>query len=417
MSLKLGPHSVNPPIGNEDCGIVRTIAKKNCGILLFAGSIAANSTNNFPWIDTSTDGTTAVELSVYGPQVLGLITILQTDDPSEVVLTSATSTFQLPVVTQMQASSLAAYSYNIQAVITARYWRLQVQNGATAQVVTIRYTAGNNGVVITGTLPLYNSVIDAFTSTLVGVAPLSGITATDGIVAVSQACNLGGTNNTVGAASVANGFVTSASGTAYVMARTPAIFKGGQGGIAAGAFSIWQPQLTKKVRAMKYMIEVAEDATITSGPLPINIGFRFGLAQSLAATFANTRSQMFDYTHRVVLPAAVLATSFDGYVSPWIDLGNGVVSSVAGQSLFCGIQVPATTGAVTPTWTLATTGQWEAGCCAFTTLNGKGAFRLVNAYNLTAGVASAASAAVGNGWETSSLSLRAPRTLPPALRR
>lgn len=127
---------------------------------------------------------------------------------------------------------------------------------------------------------------------------------------------------------------------------------------------------------MRYAIDIAEDATISSGPLPVNIGFRFGLCNSLSATFVGARSTMFDYTHRVVLPANVLATSFDGYTTPWIDLGNGVIPTVAAQPLYCGIQAVQTTSAVTPTWTLATSGQWEAGCAAFTTTSGTGAFRL-----------------------------------------
>ena len=373
MSLKISPNSTLPPVGNEPAIITRNIVRKNTYTILNA-ALAASVVYTSPWQDTQGSGDTVCSLSIFNTAAI-TYTIQGCDDPA---IFAAASTFTIDA-----ASTTVATSVRRSFLIPTRYWRITFTNAASVNVMNIIATVSNAGM-------LYG----ANSSTYLPVTIGSG-NAGDGVTVVGLQNNAG----SLLPLEVANGFITSAtaSGSNYSCARTPAIFKGGQGGIAAGAFNIWQPQLTKKVRAMKYMIEVAEDATITSGPLPINIGFRFGLAQSLATTFAPTRSGIFDYTHRVVLPASALATSFDGYVSPWIDLGNGVVSSVAGQSLFCGIQVPATTGAVTPTWTLATTGQWEAGCCAFTTLNGKGAFRLVNAYNLTAGVASAASTAVGNG--------------------
>jgi hypothetical protein len=158
-----------------------------------------------------------------------------------------------------------------------------------------------------------------------------------------------------------------------VALRTPSVFRGSQFS-AAGANVVWMPPSTKKVRLMKYKIEVSADATITGGAAPINLQW----AQQLGTVVGSLLpySSELPYTHRLVVPSAA-QSSFLGYDSGWIDLGNGALSPTAGRALQMGIQVPQSTAAIaSPTWTIASN-QWEAATVGFKTSGNTGAFKLV----------------------------------------
>ena len=187
----------------------------------------------------------------------------------------------------------------------------------------------------------------------------------------------------------ATGPVSPTGTTSSAVIRTPNVWRGSQFS-AAGQNNIWVPPATKKVRLMNYQIEVGEDATLSGGPLPINLSFCEKLGTSTGATLAYPG---FGYTHRLVIPAAVLATSYDGYISNWINLGNGQLLTTAGAALQMGIMVPQTTGAVNPTWTIASN-QWEAATVGFKTNGNTGNFKLIQQTNAVASAASVALPAV-----------------------
>lgn len=245
--------------------------------------------------------------------------------------------------------------------------------------VRVRLTANT----LTGTV-LNNWVV----TTTAAITPAA---TTNGIVSVDANTAVGIIDPVSSPAILGVGsFVVSATPTtsAWNAVRTPNVFRGAQFD-GTGANVIWTPALTKKVRLMRYFIEVGEDATITSGPLPINLAFsqQLGTATGAKLTFNNA----FGYTHRMVLPAAVLATSFDGYVSGWIDLGNGVLLDTAGRALTMGIQVPQGTGAITsPAWAISSN-QWESATVGFKTNGTYGNARLIQQNN---GVASSSSVAL-----------------------
>lgn len=157
--------------------------------------------------------------------------------------------------------------------------------------------------------------------------------------------------------------------------RTPAVYRGAQFS-GAGQNIIWKPQTGKKFRLMKYKIEVSEDATLSGGPLPINLSFSTGQATSLGAPGFTNFFQP-GYSHRLVVPATVLATSGALYDSGFIDLGNGVLPNAADSALTMGIQIPQTTAAVNPVWTLPSSQQWEAVSIGIKSNANAGQFRLV----------------------------------------
>lgn len=378
-------------LGTETAPVVRPLQVKNCSILtttsLAANGVFTSASGSGPsgWFDSAVTGDTFVSaksLSNVASAASGFV-IQMSDDPTNAGLTQS-----------LAFGSTGANSiFTLNTVINSRYWRIVYTNGATIQAsFELSVVSGPFGV---GLLGQGQSQSAGFSNNLTPVNAIQNNVVADGSTSNGFVNNAG----VVSAVQMVNGFLTGnpSSGANYTAARTPNIFKGGQGGSSAGAFSVWQPQLAKKARAMKYQIEIAEDAAITSGA-PVNIGFRFGLPRSLAATFVGARTMMFDYTHRVLIPSAAIATSFDGYVSGWIDLGNGVIGNdVAGRSLFCGLMVPAPASPVTPAWTLATTGQWEAGCVAFTTAGNKGIFRLVQYSASSSAVATVSTGALGFG--------------------
>lgn len=179
--------------------------------------------------------------------------------------------------------------------------------------------------------------------------------------------------------------------------RTPAIYRGAQFS-GAGQNIIWKPQTGKKFRLMKYKIEVSEDATLSGGPLPINLSFSTQQAASLGSQSILNFFQP-GYSHRLVVPATVLATSGALYDSGFIDLGNGLLPNAADSALIMGIQIPQTTAAVNPVWALPSSQQWEAVSVGFKTSANAGQFRFVqsNGNDGTTSVATALAApAKGN---------------------
>jgi hypothetical protein len=114
------------------------------------------------------------------------------------------------------------------------------------------------------------------------------------------------------------------------------------------------------------------------------LGFSQGLGTASAAKLSY--SGLF-FHHRVVLPAAVLATSGELYATDWTDLGNGFINDTAGTPITMGIQVAQSTAAVNPTWTIASN-QWECATIGFKTTGNYGAFKLLQQTNGAAGSSS-----------------------------
>jgi hypothetical protein len=240
--------------------------------------------------------------------------------------------------------------------------------------------------IFTNNPPTINARLTWMASTSTG--PLQpditdGLATTDAVTIVGVNCQAITESGSTRSALAVGSILSTGSSTAGVMQRTPNIFRGAQFS-AAGANVVWMPPSTKKVRLMKYKIEVSADATITGGAAPINLQW----AQQLGAANASflPYGTLLPYTHRVVVPSAA-QSSFLGYDSGWIDLGNGVLGPTAGRALQMGIQVPQSTAAITsPTWAIASN-QWEAATVGFKTNSNTGNFRLVQ-QNVVGNVAS-----------------------------
>lgn len=181
------------------------------------------------------------------------------------------------------------------------------------------------------------------------------------------------------------------NGASWDRPRTPTIFQGAL--VVAGVTTVWQPTLGKKTRLMRYKLELAEDATYASAVTPITLAWNWALPTTTGSTIPIQPCSQ----HRVVVPTTVLATSGVLWDSDWIDWGNGYLAGTASIALQLGINTIQSKGALTPTFGLSASEQWEAGTIGFQTVGALGGAVLRQQTNSgTSGVIAAASYLGGN---------------------
>ena len=361
---------------------VRTTGRKYTG-LLYTGAMAANQLWVSPWFDTNITGATGVTVACFANQNGGNngFIVFGTNDIGSTAI-GGTNETTLGSAPASQANTIASMYVNI----PTRYWRFYYLNGSTAATeVNLWYTEFSMPVYMAG-ISVNGSVSSVTLPTMLisqsGAAGLDGnyignmVNSSASPCALQVAPTLQGGGNNAGLGQ---------------NQRTPVIYRGGQIS-AAGQTILWAPQNGKKVRLMKYKLEVAEDATITSGPLPVGVALGFAAAASGGAS-AITSAFGPNYVHRFVAPSAVLATSGSLYDSGWIDLGNGLLPNSANTALVGALMVPQSTSAINPTWTIATN-QWEAATIGFKTLSNNGFYQHIQAVG-NSGTAAAVAATLG----------------------
>jgi hypothetical protein len=373
----LSPATNTAPAGSEYAPVIRPILRKGAAVL-YTGPLAASQVYTTQWFDTTQTGDAFVQTCSYANQIGVTLIIQGTDDP-------ANANMAITIGNLLNANGTQTPVANavnpVSANIFTRYWRIQYTNGATAaSTFELTYT----------TQPVFNAGLFTNYNTNAGKNPTT--VQTPGSNLLNSLVTIGSTSNSTGIGDAAVsatclGMMQSGTGTAipsitgtmgllyngasWDRQRTPTTFRGSQFN-AAGQNLIWQPQTGKKAHLMKYKIEAGEDCTITSGPLPVNVSFWYGIG-----TANNLLTSVpFAYTHRFVVPSSVLTTSFNGYDSGWIDLGNGNLAANASVPLYAGLMVPQSTSAVNPSWTIASN-QWEAITVGFKTTGALGMFKLI----------------------------------------
>lgn len=367
------------------CPDVRAAARKYCGVV-YNGPLAANAPFTGPWIDTQQTGGIYLILNIFTTQAFAINnTILQgAEDPSNPFSVRS-------IITATTTNPNAVNTYGI--VIPTRYWRaLGTMGGTSATQVLYTYQELNF------VPPLQNYTSNNGTGALTPALPSlvnanSGSLGADGGVLSGAVTNSAGSPSSIAVTPYLSTAASIGSGGGAVVQRTPNIFRGSQFS-AAGQNIIWTPRVGFKIRLMKYKFEVSEDVTISGGPLPVNLAFT-NLLNSGATTGASIANLLGpNYTHRFVAPSAVLATSGQLYESDWIDLGNGSLAPTANFPLAVGLMVPQTTGAITPTFTIASN-QWEAATVGFKTNSNLGNFKLIQSTQGTSTSSVASQALVG----------------------
>jgi hypothetical protein len=391
----LSPASSSAGDGTQVGPTVRAIQRKFNSVSTSA-LLPANGTYTSPWIDTQATGGTWIKLQAFSDQ-LSAVNSPKVVGSNDNTNANFTTTIGLPG--PVGAGFLQGLC-NILVFCPFRYWQVTYTNNTTPQgvfeLVATEINMPPGAVVgpeifaLTGNPNTTTS--NAYKMQIAGVSDAGGLS----ILPMFGAGTGDGGYFTVGYLSGALNLSTAVTpqlaingGTGLnstVMQRTPAVFRGSQFS-AAGANTIWQPPSTKKSRLMKYKVEVSADATIAGGAAPINLQFNQQLGTAVASLLPYTST--IPYTHRLVVPGSS-ASSFLGYDSGWIDLGNGVLGPTAGRALQMGIQVPQSTAAISsPTWTI-TSNQWESATVGFKTGGNAGAFKLVQTTSNAAAASSVA---------------------------
>lgn len=98
---------------------------------------------------------------------------------------------------------------------------------------------------------------------------------------------------------------------------------------ASGGTAVWTPAAGKKFRLMGYQIQLTANAAVAAGAV-VHIDLFDG------ATFL-TRHSFF-------VPTTAVTTTPGAYTTPWIDLGNGFLSSAANNGLSITLSAALTSG-------------------------------------------------------------------------
>lgn len=198
-----------------------------------------------------------------------------------------------------------------------KYFRLNVTGTVTG---TYTVVVAAHSLALPATQPIY---IAGNASTLAtSVSSLSGIS-TGTSVTNSDAMGL---NSTPGLASFPFVF----TGGSWDRSRVPLVAKSATA-TASGDTALWTPAAGKKVRLMRYKVEVTGNASTTGGAV-IDVVLR-DATTALAASCS------------LYVPSAA-GTSLGSYSTGWVDLGQGVLSAAANNVLNINLSAALTTGKV-----------------------------------------------------------------------
>lgn len=121
------------------------------------------------------------------------------------------------------------------------------------------------------------------------------------------------------------------NGASWDRLRVPTLTKTATA-TASGDTALWTPASGKKVRLLRYLIQVTSDVATTGGGV-IDVVLRDGTTATAAA---------FSF----YAPAASAGTSGAGPSSGWVDLGNGLLSATANTVLNGNLSAALTAGKV-----------------------------------------------------------------------
>lgn len=121
------------------------------------------------------------------------------------------------------------------------------------------------------------------------------------------------------------------NGAATALLRNPHVFKTVQAA-AAGNTALWTPAAGTKFRLMRYMVAVTGDAS-------------FAVAGVLTVTL-NDAGGAIGQGHDIYIPVAAGIVPGTDYISPWIDLGNGILSAAVNNVLNVNLSAALATGNV-----------------------------------------------------------------------
>ena len=317
-----------------------TIQRKS-GQVLTTTPLAANGTFTSAWFDSNATGDALVEATARADQNGANppgFRIEGTDDTTNANLTVQLASFTSPNTSGVNANVTS----QIMANVYTRFWRVVYVNGATLQG-SFELTVDVSSIFSAALFPQAGNFMVPGQRTP-NVGNFSGssnawaLMTTPSIGAVADADAVSNANMVSGIGGSTSAPVNAAfqifnhlfNGASWDRQRTPAIFKTVQA-TATGSTALWTPTAGKKFRLMKYCIMVTGNATLAAGAV---------LTVSLLDAAGQIGQQIDTF-----IPTATFSVAED-YISPWIDLGNGILSGAANNVLNVNLSAALTAGNV-----------------------------------------------------------------------
>ena len=341
---------------------------------VLSGALPSNAWWYSPWYDTTISGAQYVSVSATsdGWGNISQLAIQQTDFISD---TNTSFNGSWPQASASYTTFGGSTSINgavsafLRGSITTRYYRVAIFNGSSSTDAKFHAVATESTSVPTYVANFGGSIV---AGQQLGADPTT-VNNSNGPLGPSV-YNSNGQFYPNGLLGQAPYISTDGSATNCSIVRTPYLRRGAQFS-ASGPTAIWTPQTGKKVRLMNYKLEVSGNATLSSAAVA-SIGITSGLPTTTAQNIPIQTGM--GYAHQCYIPASAPTAPLGNlYDSDFIMMGNGFLLGNANAPLLAGINVPQSTSAITPTFTLPTTGQWEAATIGFKTAGSLGAFRLV----------------------------------------
>lgn len=293
--------------------VVRNIPRK-FSTILYNASLTSGQTYTSSWYDSNGDSTLAVFATVAQAAGGTNLYIEGTNDQSNIFTLSS--------------STLITANLTISALITCRYWRVRLLSGNTI-TYTLSVTFANAGnTAIFGqkqatntfpTLPTYviGSIFGGQDNLYVGILDNPQYPQDYAAMPVMSCASIG----------------YNASGTPLTATRTPnKFFTTTVSSGTTASNPVWTPTSGRKFRLMRYQIELQATAAISGGAALVTFQF----------VDASTN---INIAHDIYVPATASPAIGAPYVSPWFDLGNGVLSAAANNVLNVALSTALTAGA------------------------------------------------------------------------
>lgn len=257
---------------------------------------------NAGWFDTQQTGATQLEISFAANtwQATGNdgVYVDTCDDPA---------TLLTRVLGAAPGQGLQAQFGTFSCALRQRYWQIRYINGAVTPTSLFLSSSEWAGVASVSLNPNSGAQVldgsgfnDTTSNTYTAMAPNFSV---GGIIRFAPLAIVPflGTNASTGPLSVQ---------------RTPNIFKTAQVSLA-GVTAVWTPTAGKKFRLMRYQIQLTDNAAPWNGGV-------------ITVTFFDAASSL-NISYDFYIPAS--AAAGNAFVSPWCDLGNGIISAAANNVL------------------------------------------------------------------------------------
>jgi len=309
-SVSAPPASTVPQQGTEVAPVTKPLQRKFTQIISTT-NLGANGVFTSSWYDTQPTGDTSLNVTWASNTNPVSVNIQETDDTSSSILNSSG-----------HWGGLGSQLF-ITCQIRCRYWRVVYTNGAVAQT-TFELTSTSSSMSQSVSVSAINANGYPLSLTVQNDGALIMVPDNGGFVSEASAgirsVYIGGVQNLMNPVSTWVQHGTPGTDGNMAALRDPNIFKTASvPATASGNTAVWTPTASKKFRLMRFQI-TATDVAATA-------------ATVITVSFQDATTGINIGTYDFFMPAIANVASGTQFVSNWVDLGNGYLSTAANNVL------------------------------------------------------------------------------------